>query len=372
MQILSERRESLFGHSWPFPEMAYYVDHQGVWMNSGVAGRPNSVQRAARWEPAHRLLKVAWNILVDDHENNNSALRWPLLYKTIHSGGFPYVAYYGDNRKCSYRNWKNHSLPVFTTCTSLDCNYSFPFPTFRSMVDSKNSTVAWKETTAERNNQYPWDSKQRKVVWRGTFWTNLPHGQESIRSKLLKQVSGRLPNPYFDVLATQAIDASDFSYLPDDADLSAVGGLASTEMVMEDFQNYVAVLDMDGMSWSSRFGALLCYNSVVLKVEPEFVDYFHFDLTPWKHYIPIKGDLSDLDEIAAFALDSKNDARIQKIIRAANDWCHTNMLETKLGEDALDVWESYVGHLNRHDADWQRTWNDAKVSLRMTQRVTDE
>lgn len=45
---------------------------------------------------------------------------------------------------------------------------------------------------------------------------------------------------------------------------------------------------MRSNSWSSRFGTLLCYNSVIIKVEPEHVDYFYLKyLEPWKHFVPV-------------------------------------------------------------------------------------
>ena len=45
-------------------------------------------------------------------------------------------------------------------------------------------------------------------------------------------------------------------------------------MVQDDFQKYKAILDIDGNAWSARLGKLLCYNLVVIKVEPMFVGYW--------------------------------------------------------------------------------------------------
>eukprot|EP00978_Attheya_sp_CCMP212_P020840 scaffold60199_cov103-Attheya_sp.AAC.1 len=62
----------------------------------------------------------------------------------------------------------------------------------------------------------------------------------------------------------------------------------------DDFQKYLAIVDVDGNSWSGRFSQLLCMNSVVLKVEPEFADYFMPELQPWVHYIPVHLNSTDL------------------------------------------------------------------------------
>jgi hypothetical protein len=43
---------------------------------------------------------------------------------------------------------------------------------------------------------------------------------------------------------------------------------------------------IDGNYWSSRFGKLLCYISVIVKLEPKHVDYCQLKyLEPWKQYI---------------------------------------------------------------------------------------
>lgn len=120
---------------------------------------------------------------------------------------------------------------------------------------------------------------------------------------------------------------------------------------------------MDGNSWSSRFGSLLCYNSVVIKIEPQYFEYFYADLKPWSHYIPVKNDLSDLDENIQWALDPKNEAAVKDIITAANQWCAHSLIPAELASDVLDIWESYVRLLNRGDKDWQQEWNKKRDDM---------
>lgn len=64
----------------------------------------------------------------------------------------------------------------------------------------------------------------------------------------------------------------------DEVNISEVGGLKEGIWPMDRFQKYTAVLDMDGESWSSRFGGLLCLNSVILKVESHHHDFFIMSL----------------------------------------------------------------------------------------------
>ena len=146
-------------------------------------------------------------------------------------------------------------------------------------------------------------------------------------------------------------------------DSSIVGGLVKGISSMNDFQKYVAVLDMDGNSWSSRFGTMVCYNSVAIKVEPAYADYWIYDLVPWKHYVPIKNDLSDLIENIEFVLDPANEAIIQEIILHANHWCSERFTQVGLISDMLDIWETYVNLMDRADPDWPSIWDAKKAEI---------
>ena len=116
----------------------------------------------------------------------------------------------------------------------------------------------------------------------------------------------------------------------------------------------------------------MCYNSVVLKVEPSWVDYFHFkrgssnipELQPWIHYIPVKADLSDLVEQASFVADPKNDQRLTNMVVQANKWCRRHMIRSSLLRDMLDIWERYVQLLDISNPRWpQEQWQAAKAQI---------
>lgn len=148
-----------------------------------------------------------------------------------------------------------------------------------------------------------------------------------------------------------------------DIDASKVGGLAKSISPMDGFQQYIAILDMDGNSWSARFGKMLCFNSVAIKVEPHYADYFFSDLVPWEHYVPIKSDLSDLVDNVAFVLDPKNDALMQEIVASANQWCAERFTERELAHDMLDIHEEYLRMMNHADPDWTKDWKKKKSEI---------
>jgi hypothetical protein len=95
-------------------------------------------------------------------------------------------------------------------------------------------------------------------------------------------------------------------------------------MPLDDFQNYRAVIDLDGNSWSERFPKLLCRNSVVIKVEPEQVDYFWPTLQAGVHYVAT--NLTNLVETVQYVLSKENDAEMQRVVANARRWCRQRMV----------------------------------------------
>jgi len=126
---------------------------------------------------------------------------------------------------------------------------------------------------------------------------------------------------------------------------------------MYDFQKYRAIVDVDGNSWSMRFGLLLCFSSVVIKVQPQHVDYFYPELVPWVHFIPVQADLSDLIRQVEYAVSDEHQESVQQIIRNANAWCRRKHRLETLYDDMLSIWNEYLIMLDHVDPGWQMHWS---------------
>jgi hypothetical protein len=284
------------------------------------------------------------------------------------AGGFPFVVWHGDNWGCNLRNYQStKSIPVLTTCSPVNCSHSIPFPTYRTIRDAED----WADTRAvarrlrEQSLASPWSAKIRKLVWRGALSGRLLNFT-SPRSRLGEFAAEHRSHPLLDV-GISSIPARHFdpsinrtTTVPPDLTERI---LMKPKMPMENFSNYKAILDTDGNSWSSRFGQLLCTDSVILKVEPHFVDYFYRNLHPWKHYIPVRYDLSDLINKAEWALDPANQDKVLQIIASANRWCRTHMNRQAVMYDGLDVLNAYVSFLDRGNPNWPRVWRTSCKKL---------
>jgi hypothetical protein len=199
----------------------------------------------------------------------------------------------------------------------------------------------------EFEEKYPWEKKISQVYWRGALTENDPlRVYNSARwrlNKLVHEISDESTKQMFDVGFT---GFPIFLTAQMDLDQTQVGGFKQGKESMNDFQQYKAILDMDGNSWSSRFSTMLCYNSLAIKVEPDYADHFFVDLVPWKHYVPVKADLSDLIDNVKFVLDPANDGIVRNMIGAANEFCMQRLTKRALALDQLDVWNAYVDRLD--------------------------
>jgi hypothetical protein len=75
-------------------------------------------------------------------------------------------------------------------------------------------------------------------------------------------------------------------------------------------------VDVDGNAWSSRFAELLSTTSVVFKQESEYWDWFWPLVKPYKHFIPVKRDLSDL--VPLLRTWSQRDEELHEIAKEAS------------------------------------------------------
>lgn len=334
------------------PEVPYFFKEDGIWTSKVIRDRTNNATMFWRMNPTEELAKQAYDILINDSSHKD---QWPSLRQAIGRDGFPAFSWYGDYKSCNHKNYNEDSIPLLTTDATAGCTHAFPIPNYMTIIDTQKSEDNWLGVFREFEREYPWESKIRKVVWRGALseaeWRN---ALTSVRWRMAKQIYNSEKKDLYDVGLTGIPE-----WITDHLtfDLSQVGGFKEGIKPMKAFQNYIAVLDMDGNAWSSRFGTMLCYNSVVIKIEPKYFDYFFADLKPWTHYIPVKNDLSDLEDHVAWALDPANEKSVKSIISAANRWCSHRLVPDELKVDFLDALESYARLLDRGNSAWKEEFS---------------
>jgi len=385
LEASSENRTDKRIQSNQFPDIAYVVDHRGVFVSETMRNRTKPPKFIRfRLKGPERIMIEALSLLKRKEENAsvNAAAdlaqqdpRWSSLRRAIfgsnvrcgdgfgQGGGFPFLMRFGDNKHCCKNSWNGTtSVPVFTFGSPADCRHAFPFPTYKTIRDSESSSTRWCALFKEYDKRYPWPSKVRQVVWRGSITGPVKDNPSRMgaRQVLAEFAAFHANHSLLNIGVTRIPENKRTNF--ERIHPQAAAMVDTRNRIQEsDFQKYVAILDTDGNAWSSRFGTLLCYNSVILKVDAKYVDYFHArDLKPWKHYIPIAKDLSDLIARAEWAIDPANEDAVLTIVGNANEWCRMHMVRSALVEDVLDIWDAYVKELDHNDPNWQQEWTRYK------------
>ena len=64
-----------------------------------------------------------------------------------------------------------------------------------------------------------------------------------------------------------------------------------TTLILDRYQ-----LSVDGTVAAYRLPYLMAGNSLVLKQDSGYYEHFYKEMKPWVHYVPVRADLSDLEE----------------------------------------------------------------------------
>tara|TARA_Y100000389_G_C17411550_1_gene491222 strand:+ start:6 stop:917 length:912 start_codon:yes stop_codon:yes gene_type:complete len=83
------------------------------------------------------------------------------------------------------------------------------------------------------------------------------------------------------------------------------------------------LIDIPGQGWSARLQTLMFSNRPMIIVKPHFCEHWFYDLEPWKHYIPLKSDLSDLSNIITWCFE--NEGVAQQIAKNALEYAKRNL-----------------------------------------------
>jgi hypothetical protein len=180
----------------------------------------------------------------------------------------------GNDSNSEYSMCYNKNNPELKKYCGPDWVFChWPSASIQEFEDTKNKIISKYD-----NNPNP---TINKVGWFGNIHSPLSDVIEYTTRPLLKKIGDENPE-LFDIVHISPINGminktnnNDYLSLPD-------------------LVKYKYLIDIGGNGYSGRLKFLLFSKRPLLLVDRNYIEYFHEDLIPYVHYIPVQMDLSDL------------------------------------------------------------------------------
>lgn len=153
----------------------------------------------------------------------------------------------------------------------------------------------------------PWDQRCPSVFWRGSSLGKKSNPISEMPRARLCQIAKAARHDWLDIGMVDIFDVSE----SDAAQLRSLD-LIKERVHWKQLYKYRFHIDIDGNanSYAGLFLKLLS-GGVVLKVASpnHYTQWYYHRLKPWKNFVPVRSDLSDLLEVAAYCRDHNDLAR---------------------------------------------------------------
>ncbi|KAJ7238728.1 glycosyl transferase family 90-domain-containing protein [Mycena rebaudengoi] len=177
------------------------------------------------------------------------------------------------------------------------------------------------------SDNVPWEDKKSQIYWRGTATggqiLNTTAYRNFTRFKLVD-----IARQHPDLIDAQITKFADALCLAEDGcdrgRIMEEYGITGAHTPQENAYKYKYLLDVDGMTFSGRFGGLLRVGGLVFKATL-FEEYHNDWLRAGEHYIPVLPDLSDLLQKIEWA--QQHDAEARKIMERGQEMAQRVMTD---------------------------------------------
>lgn len=177
--------------------------------------------------------------------------------------------------------------PCFVFAKKADVDTLILIPDIKALV----GYAKLRKMIPQANEKFPWEKKLAKSFWRGSTtggYSTLTAWEHLTRAQLV----------LLSIAHPDAVDARFHAAVQCDPEvplLLKAKGMMGKSVTKRGHLKFKYLVDVDGNSCSyERYFWLLLSNSLVLKQMTDNVQWYYGGLEPYKHFVPVKKDLSDL------------------------------------------------------------------------------
>jgi len=199
-----------------------------------------------------------------------------------------FYIYTGDKPETALK-YLDFGKPVFAFSTIEELKHKIiPIPDFIYTGWPEVGIASWEETVAECQIKAdkPYDFEQ-------CFWIGNPKTHTS--RDILLQLSRDNP---------KLLKAIDMAWLNNEV---GIRNAASQHVTIPDHAAYKSLIDVRGVGYSGRIKLLMQLKRPLFIVERPQIEFFYHYMVPFKHFIPVKGDMSDLIEKLQWLSDNNEE-----------------------------------------------------------------
>jgi len=221
-------------------------------------------------------------------------------------------------------------LPVFGRS---NVPYFFKDIRFPDAYHFRKKYWLWHTKNAKSwNNLYNWTMKENKIYWRGS--TTGGRLEEKTYTQLHRWKWVKFANEQNTTFAKKTNVT--FSYIKfcsirqclpcytRTCNIIKNSGIPPLDPnVFSQHWKYKVLMDLEGYAWSNRFKLLLYSNSIVFRPTTIFREFWQDWVEPWKHYIPVKYDFSDVEEKLDRVING--DPRLLSVIQPSTSFVQNNL-----------------------------------------------
>lgn len=238
---------------------------------------------------------------------------FPILTR---DGTEPYNNIWGANTRLVSHDFPKY-LPILSMCkTERYADITIPTHEDWARVQSQNG-IWFPKSCRDYTDIFnvPWANKKNIAVFRGastgcgvTVETNQRLKLAHIASRNRHLIDGGISKWN---LRPRKMENLKYLQVMDTSDLGKKGVELVDFLSMKDQSAYKYVINVDGHVSAFRLSLELSIGSVILLVKSEWKIWYSDMLIPYKHYVPVKRDLSDL--ISQIKWCQENDDKCQEI-----------------------------------------------------------